>query len=208
MTILVAAITIPLWSWVDLYKAFPRNTIVRRILKFIPYFVPIATFGISLKPGLASILICAGTAAVCLIVTYPQIKEVLNRRVLALMPRQTLSRRASEAIFFLGSAIAQEYLHRYVLVLYLMEIKIPLVNIVVITAATFVLEHFIVRDGGHTAKSSRNIILWVTLGLIFGTASVCNPDALLGCIIGHGMINMPAAIRPFLRGARKVTLER
>lgn len=199
-TVVVMAVTVPLWTWVDLYRLVPRNLIIRRTLKFIPYAIPVATFGIDLRTTWLAFLLCTGAALLYLALTLRTIREALHPVLLAMMPKASLSENISETIFYSGSAVAQEYVHRFVLVDFLTSLGVPGALIVAITTASFVLEHLVGRDGGHTAVTRHNLILWGALGVVNGTAAVFFPPALLSCMIAHLLINAPASIRPYLRG--------
>lgn len=199
-TVCVAVLTVPLWTWVKLYKIFPRNLVLRRSSKFIPYLVPLFTFGIDLRVSWSSLALCLIFAVAYLSITKRAVKEALNPTLLSMMPRSSFAENLSEAIFFGGSAIAQEYLHRFVFVVFLTSLGAPEPLIVLLTTASFVIEHFVGKDGGHTAKSKSNIALWASLGLVNGVAAVYLGPALLACMLAHLCINGPATVRPFLRG--------
>jgi len=197
----VTLVTIALWAEVRLHKVFRRTLVVRRALKFVPYAVPGVCFGIDLRPGAVAIGIAVTASVGYLVATRRRIQTVLDPRILALMPRADAAERWSETLFYAGSAVAQEYLHRFVLVVFLSGAGVPGPLIVVATTATFVLEHFI-GPNGHTARSRANIALWGGMGIVFGAVAVLFPPALSAVMLGHLLVNAPAAIRPHLRGRR------
>ena len=191
------------WSWVNLYT-FIANLLLRRSLKFIPYFVPIIAFGFDFSGTTVGYAIAIGSACVYLICTARSIARALNPQLMALMPRGKWDARWSETAFFTLSGVAQEYLHRYVLITFLMDdLRIGVILSVLITTATFVFEHF-TGPNGHTALTRNNIVLWTGMGIVFGAVAAFT-QSYLAIIVGHVIVNLPASIRPHLRGRKKVS---
>ncbi|MEV7619448.1 hypothetical protein AB0N59_04835 [Microbacterium sp. NPDC089321] len=197
--VVVTLATISLWAEVRIHKLVRRNLIVRRSLKFVPYMLPVTCFGIDLEVHVPATVVATLAAGAYLIATRRQLQKALDMRLLSLMPKGTAGERWSETLFFVGSAAAQEYLHRFVLVTYCTELGVPGPIVVIITTATFVAEHF-VGPNGHTARSRSNISLWVGMSIVFGGVVILLPPALSAVMLGHCIINAPAAIRPHLRG--------
>ena len=197
--------TVVAWSWVNLYHVF-HNLLIRRTLKFIPFFIPVVSFGFDFGGTVLGAVCAVGLAALYLWVTRRSIAKATNPALMALMPRADWNARWSESAFFTLSAIAQEYLHRFVLLRLLLDqlhTGVPIA--VAITTLTFVGEHF-TGPNGHTALSRGNILLWTGMGIVYGLIAALT-GSYIAVMVGHVIINLPASVRPHLRGKSRRSVE-
>lgn len=188
------------WSRVH-HRRYIRNIWLRRSAKFVPYVVPVFTFGLSFHVEPWQYPAAAVPALLLISARWHSLKTAFNRNILGLMPRQSVAERWTESLFFAGPAIAQEYLYRFVLMSYLVEDwrASPWVAATA-TGLLFTAEHF-VGAGRHTVKNLLNAATWLGLGVYFGflTSGLYGLPAV---ILGHLIINTPAAIMPHLRGLK------
>ncbi|SEP48349.1 hypothetical protein SAMN04489732_1128 [Amycolatopsis saalfeldensis] len=193
-------------NFVELWP-YLKNPIIRRVFKHLPYFAPLPSVGVYDSTSLTPLLLATIPALVFHALSWRKLRLSFDRRIAALMEPQSMASKIGECAFFGLSGISQEYLHRHAVIAVLVgAIGRPAAEfhflatfgICVASGGIFVLEHIIARSDGHTGRGVREVLTWWCMGAWFAWL-VLSFGGLVAVMVGHTLINLPAAIRPFLR---------
>lgn len=189
-----------IWSRIRLYL-FISDVVLRRIMRFAPFLFPIRFWGLPRLEmewrGNLACLICTLTIMFFSMKSY---RILFSKFVLSSVNRENRRRRYSESLFYFLSSIGQEYVYRYVLILFLAEYCNLGYMAVLISSALFVIEHRI-GDRGKQLFTMRNIAAWSTMGMVYGTIAFVT-HTVSGPLIGHILVNLPNIVYPHLKGLK------
>lgn len=194
-------------NYVQLWPYIPWP-LPRRLTRHLPYAVPLPLLGFADATGLVDLCLAAVPALILHTLRRRELRVALDPRIAALMSPQSLGSKVGEAAFFGLAGISQEYVHRYAVLVVLTGLLagwtgwLPTIAVCITSATLFLLEHLLSPAGGHTDKGTREIVTWWCVGLYFAFL-VATSGALVAAMVGHVLINLPAAVRPFLRPAKK-----
>lgn len=178
------------FEWLPL---LPGGMIARRLLRTAIYFLPLAAIGFPPLTGSPTGLAAAAVIAVALLVAQRhEIVLSLDRTVLALRPPLSRGHRTLNIGHTLAAAPAQEYLHRFCVIMALT----PHIGIgsVAVGALTFHIDHAIQRK----RFDSKDIIIHTIIGVSCGSL-VYLDQGWLSAVLLHGLYNSTAALEQMLR---------